>query len=102
MLIGLCYVISNPVRLNRRGSSTVPMFYLKKTNKQTNEERKKWGGGLFELEWLSAFPLYSVNAHLNFNLGFLFSLFKSILSDIFLHSFWSNESSNRTQKNKIK
>ena len=60
------------------------------------------GGGLFELEWLSAFPLYSVHAHLNFNLGFLFSLFKSILSDIFLHSFWSNESSNRTQKNKIK
>ena len=30
------------------------------------------GGRLLELEWLSTFPLYSVNAHLNFNLGFLF------------------------------
>ena len=37
---------------------------------------------------------------LNFNLGFLFSFLKSIFSDIFLHSYWSNESLNRTKKKK--
>ena len=40
--------------------STYVLFKKKKTNKQT---KKKMGGGLFELEWLSAFPLSSVNAH---------------------------------------
>ena len=41
--------------------STYVLFKKKTTNKQT--KKKIGGGGLFELEWLSAFPLYSVNAH---------------------------------------
>ena len=61
--------VNRPVLLNFEPCSLEPSGFehstyvlFKKKNKQTNKE-KNWGGGLFELEWLSAFPLYSVNAH---------------------------------------